>query len=138
MDTQTAQSSLWPLAVYFGAVIAVAAFMLVSSYLLGERHMERGTREPYESGIRPTGSAWIHFDVKYYLIAMFFVIFDVESIFIYAWAVSVRDIGWPGFVAMSVFAGLVLLALVYLWRTGALDWAVYRPLGRRGSAGERR
>jgi len=120
---QAGQTALWPLAVYFGAVLALAAFMLVSSYLLGERALRRATREPYESGITPTGSAWIHFDVKYYLIAMFFVVFDVEAVFIYAWAVALRETGWRGFAEMAVFIGILLAALAYLWRTGALDWA---------------
>lgn len=125
MDLATEQARLWPLAVYFGAVVALAAFMLVSSFLLGERSRREGRRqEPYESGIRPTGSAWIHFDVKYYLIAMFFVIFDVETIFVYAWAVSLKSAGWPGLAVMGVFIGVLLATLVYLWRMGALDWAV--------------
>ncbi|MGD0230925.1 MAG: NADH-quinone oxidoreductase subunit A [Syntrophorhabdales bacterium] len=132
VETQAGQTALWPLAVYFGAVLLLAAFMLVSSHLLGQRHMERGTGQPYESGITPTGSAWIHFDVKYYLIAMFFVIFDVESIFVYAWAVALKEAGWPGFAAMATFMGLILAALAYLWRMGALDWAVFRPTGRGG------
>jgi NADH-quinone oxidoreductase subunit A len=133
MEAQTVQADLWPLAVYFGGAILIAAFMLISSYLLGERHMEGGTSQPYESGIRPTGSAWIHFDVKYYVVAMLFVIFDVETIFIYSWAVSLRQIGWTGLVEMSIFIGLVFVALLYLWRMGALDWAVPRPtVGRKG------
>lgn len=125
MGGYTEEPVLWPLAVYAAAVLLLAAFMLVSSYLLGQCHMDAGTAEPYESGIRPTGAAWIHFDVKYYLIAMFFVIFDVESIFIYAWAVSLREAGWTGFAAMAVFVGLLAAALAYLWRMGALDWAVF-------------
>jgi NADH-quinone oxidoreductase subunit A len=132
---QAGQMDLWPLAVYFGAVVLIAAFMLVSSYLLGERHMARGTSQPYESGIRPTGSAWIHFDVKYYLIAMFFVIFDVETIFIYAWAISLRQVGWAGLVEMAIFIGLIFVALAYLWRMGALDWAVSRARSKTGRIG---
>ena len=127
MEIQTGQTVLWPLAVYFGAVLALAAFMLTSSYLIGERRLGKGATEPYESGIKPTGSAWIHFDVKYYLIAMFFVIFDVETVFVYAWAVAVNGIGWRGFIEMAVFIGVLLTALAYLWRMGALDWAVFAP-----------
>ncbi len=137
MDTNGAQAVLWPLAAYAAAVVLLAAFMVVSSYLLGQRHMDAQTGEPYESGIRPTGTAWIHFDVKYYLIAMFFVVFDVESVFIYAWAVELREAGWPGFTAMSVFVGLLLAALAYLWRMGALDWAVYGKRERQAAVGTR-
>jgi NADH-quinone oxidoreductase subunit A len=129
------ETGLWPLAAYFGAVVLLSAFMLVSSYLLGERRVGRQTAEPYESGIRPTGSAWIHFDVKYYLVAMFFVIFDVETVFVYAWAVSLREVGWMGFAEMATFIGLVLVALVYLWRTGALNWAVSSRQRRSAASG---
>ena len=123
---------LWPLAVYFVAALALAAVMLVLSHLLGPRHAEEATARPYESGIMPTGSAWIHFDVKYYLMAMFFVIFDVETVFIFAWAVALYDGGWTGYVEMLVFIGVLLAALVYLWRMGALGWAATSRRRRQG------
>lgn len=132
MEIQTGQAAVWPLAVYGAAVFLLVAFMLIVSYMLGQRHKEWGTGQPYESGIRSTGSAWIHFDVKYYLIAVFFVIFDVESIFVFAWAVSVSEAGWTGFASMAVFIGVLLAALAYLWRAGALDWAVFVKTGRAG------
>lgn len=126
------ENGLWPLAVYFAAALLLAVFMLVSSYLLGPRHMERATGEPYESGIKPTGSAWIHFDVKYYLIAMFFVIFDVESVFIFAWAGALREAGWSGYLEIAVFIGVLLATLFYLWRMKALEWAVFTRGARGG------
>ena len=123
MDHQVAQSvSLWPLAVYITAVILLACAMIGLSYVLGERHKGRVTCEPYESGIMPTGTAWIRFDVKYYLVAMFFVIFDLESIFIFAWAVAVKEAGWGGYLAVVIFIGILIAALFYLWRMKALDW----------------
>lgn len=134
MEIEATQTQLWPVAVYFGAVILLAAFMVVSSYLLGQRHMEKATGEPYESGIKPTGSAWIRFDVKYYAIAMFFVIFDVETVFVYAWAVALYDVGWVGFAGMAIFIGTVLAALAYLWRVGALDWVGSTRAGKTGRA----
>jgi NADH-quinone oxidoreductase subunit A len=100
--------------------------MILLSFVLGERHKGRTTGEPYESGMPPTGPARMQFDVKYYLVAMFFVIFDVEAIFIFAWAVSVRDLGWPGYVHAVIFVGILLVALFYLWRLGALDWGEAR------------
>ena len=75
----------WPLLVYFIAVIILAAAMIGLSYLLGQRHRDRATGEPYESGIASTGTAQVRFDVRYYLIAMLFVVFDLEAIFIFAW-----------------------------------------------------
>ncbi|MBZ0157532.1 MAG: NADH-quinone oxidoreductase subunit A [Alphaproteobacteria bacterium] len=106
--------------------------MLVLSHLLGQRHRERATGEPYESGIVATGSARLRFDIKFYLVAMFFVIFDLEAVFIYAWAVSLRETGWAGYFEMLFFIGVLLAALVYLWRLGALEWGTARRRLRRG------
>jgi NADH-quinone oxidoreductase subunit A len=96
--------------------------MLTLSYLLGQRHRERATGEPYESGIVSTGSARLRFSAKFYLIAMLFVIFDLEAVFIFAWAVAFRELGWAGYLGALVFIGVLVAALIYEWRIGALDW----------------
>src|SRR5690606_1513664 len=114
---------LWPLVVYLGAVIAVAGGMLGLSYLLGERHRSHATGEPYESGFPVTGSARLRLDVQFYIVAMFFVIFDLETMFIVAWAVALRDVGWAGYLGGLVFILVLAVALLYEWRIGALDWA---------------
>jgi NADH-quinone oxidoreductase subunit A len=122
---------LWPLAVYGGAAVLIVAALLVLSWLLGERHRERATGEPYESGVVPTGSVHVRFDVKFYLVAMFFLIFDLEAVFLYAWAVSVRETGWSGFLEAVIFIAVLAAALVYLWRSGALDWGTSRQRDTR-------
>lgn len=114
--------TLWPLLVFFGAAVALVVVMIGLSALLGQRHKERSTADPYESGIVPTGSARIRFDIKFYLMAMFFVIFDLEAVFVYLWAGSARQLGWTGYVEIVVFIGFLVLALFYLWRVGALNW----------------
>jgi NADH-quinone oxidoreductase subunit A len=119
------EPALWPLAVYFAAAVVVVTVMITLSYVLGERHREKQTGEPYESGIVSTGTARVRFDIKFYLMAMFFVIFDLEAVFIFAWAVSVRETGWAGYVEMLVFTGILMAALVYLWRLGALEWGSF-------------
>jgi NADH-quinone oxidoreductase subunit A len=119
-------TSLWPLGLFIACAVAVGAVMIVLSYFLGERHKGRTTGEPYESGMPPTGPARMRFSIKYYLVAMFFVIFDVEAVFIFAWAVSVRELGWPGYVHVVIFIGVLLAALFYLSRLGALDWGGLR------------
>lgn len=122
MNAQTHHVLLFlPLIVFFTAVVAVVTSMIALSYILGQRHGERATGEPYESGIVSTGSAHVRFDVKFYLIAMFFVVFDLEAIFIFAWAVSLREVGWAGYIEASVFICVLLTALIYLWRAGALE-----------------
>ncbi len=132
MVVQTAQSiQLWPLAVYAAAVVVVVTMMIALSYVLGQRHTGRATAEPYESGVASTGTVHVRFDVKFYLIAMFFVIFDLEAVFIFAWAVALRESGWAGYAEILVFIGVFVAALIYLWRTGALEWGRGRKRGMR-------
>ena len=123
-------TDLWTFGFYVTGVFVVVAAMLGVPAVLGERHWnkrerqsESGTGIPYESGIRPTGSAQLRLPVQYYLLAMFFVIFDVEAVFLYAWALTVRETGWIGFTEAALFIAILLAALIYLWRVGALDWS---------------
>jgi NADH-quinone oxidoreductase subunit A len=115
-------STLWPLGVYFACVVGVVAFMVGASFLLGQRHNDRATGEPYESGIVSEGSARLRMTSQFYLMAMLFVIFDLEAVFIFAWALAVRELGWIGYSAISMFIVFLLIALGYLWRAGALSW----------------
>lgn len=122
MEAATASAPLWPLAVYFFTALIVVGGMLGISALLGERHQERETGEQFESGIKPTGDARIRFSARYYQVAMFFVIFDLESVFVIAWAVGLLEVGWAGYIEIVVFILILLVGLFYLWRVGALDW----------------
>jgi NADH-quinone oxidoreductase subunit A len=115
--------ALWPIALYFGLVVMTAVAMVALSHFLGERHNEPQTGQPYESGILSTDSARVRLSVKFYLMAVFFVVFDLESIFIFAWAVAVRGLGWAGYIEIVIFVGLLIAALGYLWRQGGLDWS---------------
>jgi NADH-quinone oxidoreductase subunit A len=124
-DQAVSSMVLWPLGVYFAAVVLIVIIMIALSYVLGERHREKQTNEPYESGIVSTGTARVRFDIKFYLTAMFFVIFDLEAVFIFAWAVSIRETGWPGYAEMLVFIGILAAALVYIWKIGALEWGAF-------------
>ena len=119
---------IWPLAVYFLAVVFLVAMMIVLSYALGQRHQQQATGQPYEGGIVSTGTSRIRLSANFYLLAMLFVIFDLESVFIFAWAISIRQAGWLGFNEALVFIAVLIAALVYLWRLGAIDW---QPTGRR-------
>jgi NADH-quinone oxidoreductase subunit A len=113
----------WGLAVYVVAVFGLVGLMLGASYVLGGRDHGRAKDEPFESGAIPVGSALLRMPAKFYLVAMFFVIFDLEAVFLYAWAVSVRQNGWAGFAVTVIFIVVLLAALFYLWRVGGLDWA---------------
>jgi len=96
--------------------------MIGASYFLGQRHLKHATRQPFESGIVSVGYARFRLPIQFYLVAMFFVIFDLEAAFLYAWATAVRAAGWTGYVVMLIFIVTLLAALAYLWRAGALDW----------------
>lgn len=132
METSVYVTGLWPMVVYFVLTILIVTAMIAVSYVLGQRHREKATGEPYESGIAATGSAQVRFDVRFYLVAMFFVIFDLETVFIFAWAVAVRELGWFGYFEVLIFIGILAIALIYLWRLGALDWASARQSIRNG------
>ncbi|GHB03708.1 NADH-quinone oxidoreductase subunit A [Modicisalibacter luteus] len=118
----------WAVGLFVVAVFGLCAFMIGAASLLGGRSRGRSKSLPFESGIIGTGSARQRFSIKFYLVAMLFVIFDIEAVFLFAWAVSVREVGWAGFWGAAVFIAILLAGLVYDSRVGALDWA---PTARR-------
>jgi len=122
--------TLWALGIYFVVVLLLVVAMLVVSYLLGQRHNENATGSPYESGILSEGSAHVRLSAKFYLVAMFFVVFDLEAAFIFAWAIAGREAGWPGYWEILIFVGVLMGTLFYLWRLGALDWGGIRRRSR--------
>ncbi|GGE59095.1 NADH-quinone oxidoreductase subunit A [Streptosporangium jomthongense] len=113
----------WAIGLFIIAVIGLCAFMLGVSALLGGRSKGHSKGLPFESGIIGRGSARQRFSIQFYLVAMLFVIFDIEAVFLFAWAVSVREVGWSGFWGAAVFIFILLAGLVYDRRVGALDWA---------------
>ena len=122
---ETAQAvidGLRPFLFYTALVLAVVVTMLGLSYFLGQKTKRLYTQTPFESGIISVGSAQFRISVHFYLTAILFIIFDLEVVFLFAWAVAVRQAGWPGFIEISVFIFILLVALFYLWRIGALDW----------------
>lgn len=117
--------------VYVAAVLFVVFVMVGLSWLLGSRNNGRAKNEAFESGVVGVGGGHLRFSAKFYLVAMFFVIFDLEAVFLYAWAVSIRDSGWAGYVEACIFIAVLLIGLVYVWRLGGLDWAPKTRAGRR-------
>lgn len=116
----------WPFLLYVGAAIGVIAGMLGVSYILGQRHMERETGEPFESGILQTGSARLRFSIQFFLVGMLFVIFDLEVVFIFAWAIAIREVGWTGYIGVLLFIVILVVGLIYEYKTGALDFGKKR------------
>jgi NADH-quinone oxidoreductase subunit A len=103
--------------------MAVAAGLLTVSFLLGKRVRNRAKDMPYESGMVPTGDARQRFSVKFYLVAMLFILFDIEAIFLYPWVVVYREFKVAAFVEMLIFVVLILSGFFYIWKKGALDWS---------------
>ncbi len=106
----------------------IGALLFVSAWL-GVRRRTPEKQRPYESGIIPTGNARLRYPVPFYLVAIFFLIFDVEGAYIFSWAVAVDDLGWAGWLQMTFFIVVLLAGLVYVWRRGGLDWG---PTAQKG------
>jgi NADH-quinone oxidoreductase subunit A len=124
-----AENSLLPFLIYFLAVLLLVATMLGLSYVLGQRRANKATNMPFESGVLSVGSSQMHLSVEFYLVAIFFVIFDLETVFIFAWAVAFFELGWEGFIAVIVFIFILGVALIYELSTNALDWGIKTRTG---------
>jgi NADH-quinone oxidoreductase subunit A len=128
-----------PLLIHILFAVAIASGMVILSALLGKRRPTRAKMSPYECGMQPTGDARQRFTVKFYLVAMLFILFDVEAVFLYPWAVIYRHLSDPktyhtrffGFTEMLVYIGIVLVGFFYIWKKGVLDWNKPEPEGER-------
>ena len=111
-----------PLLVFFLAAVVFAVLAITVSSVLGPKSPSATKAQPYECGIVPAETARRRLPVGFYLTAMLFIVFDVEAIFVYPWAVILRQLSFRGLVEMGVFVGILALTLVYVWRKGALEW----------------
>jgi NADH-quinone oxidoreductase subunit A len=107
---------------YGAMVFALMAILLFCCSWLGEKKDDRGKEPAYESGVIPTGMAILHSPAAFYMVAVFFLIFDVEAAFVFSWAVSFYGLGWAGWMQMTFFIVLLLLGLLYVWKKGGLAW----------------
>src|SRR4026209_1088735 len=114
-----------------GVAVGFGAFTVFVSQLLGPRRPTPEKLAPYECGVPPVGDARARQSVKFYLVAMIFLLFDIEVAFLYPWAMALRDLGWAGFVQVVLFMLLLLFGYVYVWRKGALDWGNEKADGTR-------
>ncbi len=118
----TPLQTYFPLAVVFVAASGMAFLLLGLAQLLGPRRPSRVKATAFECGSVPLGNARERFGVKFYLLALLFIVFDIEAVFLYPWAVLLRELGWGGFVSMAIFGFTLVIGLVYVWKKGALDW----------------
>jgi len=111
-----------PLLMHFGIAFGMAAAIVVLSWLIGQHKPNRAKMSAYECGVAPVGDARERFSVKFYLVAMLFILFDVEAIFLYPWAVILHRLKMFGFWEMLVYVAIVLVGFIYVWKKGVLDW----------------
>ena len=116
-----------PLLVHFIVAGGLATVIVLLSWLIGYRKPTRAKLSPYECGMTPIGDARQRFSVKFYMVAMLFILFDVEAVFLYPWAVILRDLKMFGFWEMLVYIGIVMVGLWYIWKKGVLDWGIGAP-----------
>jgi NADH-quinone oxidoreductase subunit A len=116
------EPGIFALTLYGILVLVFVASQLFLASWLGEKKSSLEKSRPYECGIIPTGSARLRYPVPFYLVAIFFLIFDLEGAFIFTWAVAFEELGWTGWTQMSFFIVLLLVGLLYIWKKGGLDW----------------
>ena len=135
MPTTPAEQWL-PVLLQMALAMIIAAALVTLSFALGRRVKNKVKDMPYECGIEPTGDARERFSVKFYLVAMLFILFDIEAIFLYPWAVVYRQLKMFAFLEMLIFVVLILAGFFFIWKKGVLDWAegerVKRPASLRG------
>jgi NADH-quinone oxidoreductase subunit A len=137
---QSLLSSLTPwepgvlsLVLYAAMVFALIGILLFLTRWLGEQKPTPEKQRPYECGIIPTGTAQFPYPVPFYMVAIFFLIFDVEAAFIFAWAIALRELGWYGWLQISLFIVILLVSLLYVWKKGGLDWRKKASASSAGS-----
>jgi len=113
-----------PLLLHFVIAFGIASAIVILSWLVGQHKPNRAKLSPYECGVPPVGDARSRFSVKFYLVGMLFILFDVEAIFLYPWAVILRELKMFGFWEMLVYIGIVLVGLFYVWKKGVIDWGL--------------
>ncbi len=111
-----------PVLLLFGVSVLNAVGMMVATHILNPRRSTPQKDMPYESGMIPLGDTRARFSVKFYMVAISFIIFDLEAIFLIPWAVEMRYLGWEGFIAVSIFVAVLVVGLIYEWKKGGLEW----------------
>ncbi len=129
-------AEILPLGLYTAAALLLIGILLLAAWWLGDKKRSATKETAYESGVVPTGTARLAYPVPFYLVAIFFIVFDVEAVFIFTWAVAWDELGLPGLIHITFFIIVLLLGLVWLWLKGGLEWGPSKQV--RGSRREER
>ncbi len=111
-----------PILIFMSIAIGFACFAIAASYFLGQRKPTAAKQSPYECGVTTVGPTYRRIPIKYYIIALLFLLFDIEVVFLYPWAVIFKEMKVFAFITMVVFIGILLVAYIYIWKKGALEW----------------
>jgi NADH-quinone oxidoreductase subunit A len=130
---ETLAQQYFPVLVQVALAVGMAVGLVATGLLLGKRVRSQVKEMPYECGITPTGTARERFSVKFYLVAMLFILFDIEAVFLYPWAMVFRELKWVAFVEMILFMVLILSGFFYIWKKGALNWTVEETSRQRAA-----
>jgi NADH-quinone oxidoreductase subunit A len=122
------EPGIFSLVIFGLLILALIGLLLFIAAMIGEKKPGVEKARAYESGIIPTGDARLHYPVPFYLVAIFFLLFDVEGAFIFSWAIAWEQLGWAGWLQISFFIAVLILGLVYIWVKGGLEWG---PTGKK-------
>ena len=111
-----------PILIFLGIALALGGIILIASFVIARQHPDTEKLSPYECGFEPFEDARGRFDVRFYLVAILFIIFDLEAAFLFPWAVSLGEIGWTGWATMMLFLFELIVGFIYAWKIGALEW----------------
>ena len=112
----------FPILIFFGVALALSIFIIILPFLLAKRSITKAKSAAYECGFEAFGNARAAFDVRFYLVAILFIVFDLEVMFLFPWSITLKSIGWNGFTSMMVFLSVLVISFIYEWRKGALEW----------------
>ena len=111
-----------PILIFIIVGLAIGGIMIALGFVLGPHRPNSEKLSPYECGFEAFEDSRMKFDVRYYLVAILFIIFDLEIAFLFPWAIVLENIGWFGYIAMSIFLGILVIGFIYEWKKGALEW----------------
>ena len=111
-----------PILIFIGVALTMGSVIILAGRLLGPHRPDKAKLSPYECGFEAFEDARMKFDVRYYLVAILFILFDLEIAFLFPWAIVLQEIGFFGFMAMMLFLGILIVGFIYEWKKGALEW----------------
>ena len=112
----------FPILIFFGVALILSVIIVILPFIIAKRSVSKSKCAAYECGFEPFSNARIPFDVRFYLVAILFIVFDIEVMFLFPWSITLKQIGWSGFCSMMVFLFVLMVAFIYEWRKGALEW----------------